>query len=120
VVTEPGPIVRYTVRPYYTFTPDGTIYDAMLTGDILAGGVWLVPLGHTMVADSNQKNASNRLCMWIDYPAWTMDDPYCAIHRLPIRNPFLFRARTEHAGEFTLQAHIDGVASNIVPVRVVP
>jgi hypothetical protein len=120
-VIEPGPIVRYTVRPYYTLMPDGvTTRPPMLTGDILAGGVWLVPLGDTLVADSNQKNAANRLCQWIELPTWTLDDPYCSIHRLPSRNPFLLRARTEHVGDLTIQAHIDGIDSNVVPIRVIP
>lgn len=118
---DPGPIVRYTVRPYYTVAPDGvTVRDPVLTGDVLMGGVWLVPLGDTIVVDSFQKNSMNRLCQWIDLPTWSIDDPYCAIYRTAIRNPFLLRARTEHVGDFTLSATIDGVASNVLPVRVVP
>jgi hypothetical protein len=120
IPTEPGPIVRYTVRPYHTVYPTGVPHDPVTTGDVLAGGVWIVPLGHVLIADSFQKNAANRLCQWIEYPEWTIDDPTCAIHRRPIGNPFLFKATTEHVGEFTLQATIDGVVSNVLRVRVVP
>lgn len=121
VPEAPGPIVRYTARPYYTVGPDGvTTFDPVIDGDITMGGVWRVPLGHTLVADSFQKNADNQLCQWVDLPVWTVEDPFCAVYRLGMRNPFLFKARTEHAGELVIRASIDGITSNDVRIRVEP
>jgi hypothetical protein len=58
------------------------------------------------------------LCVWINNPAWTLDDPSGVSELRPGQNnPFLLRTEVKEKGTMSLFARIDGVTSNVLEIR---
>ena len=84
-------------------------------------GNWIVYQGEFVVFDSTQKNSSGQECKWVHDPKWTVDDPGFVFIIKGSSQPFLMRVDVNKAEGFVqLSANIDGVDSNVLPVKIVP
>jgi hypothetical protein len=82
-------------------------------------GYWVLHQGEIVVFDLTQKNAGNQECKWVNDPTWDVDDPGFVFIIRGSSQPFLLRADVDKAeGFIDVQAHIDGVASNILKLHI--
>jgi hypothetical protein len=113
-----GPVVRYTIK---VRTVDNGTRDPELDGQ----GRFVVYVGERVDFDSTQKNAAGDICQWRDNPVWFVNDRNLPeessagiVYRRGSSQPFLLKLTMEGAGSFSVRAHIDGVDSNALELRV--
>jgi hypothetical protein len=118
----PGPVTRYTIKVR-------TVNNGERDAEQDAQGRFIVHPGERVDFDSTQKNAGNEICQWVANPDWTINGGACpletncpggVVYRRGSSQPFLLKTTIQQLGTFTVQASIDGVASNVLEVRSTP
>jgi len=118
----PGPVTRYTIKVR-------TVNNGERDAEPDASGRFIVHPGERVDFDSTQKNAGGDICQWINNPEWRINNSGCAeettcaggvVARRGSSQPFLLKTTIEQTGTFTVQASIDGVASNVLEMRSTP
>jgi hypothetical protein len=132
---QPGPVVRYAISPREQRTNGGQV-DIRVKARAGFDEVWCIDKDqeHRLDFNSNQRNAANKECCWLNDPSWTFSDPDNIAQEgqaLSGTNNFNFRLRTNPRGKrgtIYVQAEIDGIKSyewqsgsgySIQPLRVV-
>jgi hypothetical protein len=109
----PGPVARYTIK-VRSIDTGGKVYRDPFQD---SAGRWVVYPGEFVVFDSTQKNAGGEICVWVNNPAWELNDPTGVLTLRPGQNePFLLRTDVDHKGEMSLTATVDGVTSNVLEI----
>jgi hypothetical protein len=117
-----GPVTRYTIK---VRTVNNGERDAVQD----ASGFFIVHPGERVDFDSTQKNAGGEICQWINNPEWAIDGGACpmettcaggVVFRRGSSQPFLLKTTIQQLGTFTVEASIDGVASNVLNMRSTP
>jgi hypothetical protein len=112
----PGPVERYTIKVRSIDMGNFNYRDPFQD----AAGRWVVYPDEFLVFDSTQKNAGGELCVWINNPTWSLQDPGGVLAlRDGQNNPFLLRTDVKKKGEMSLFATIDGVVSNVLEISAV-
>jgi len=88
-------------------------------GEQDSAGNWIIHPGERVVFDVTQRNGAGQICNWINDPEWTVDDPDGVLLVRDSTIPFFLRTDVEHKGHFELQAHMDGIDSNVLHVTSV-
>jgi hypothetical protein len=114
----PGPVVRFTIKVR-------TVDNGTRDPEQDAQGRFVVFVGERVDFDSTQKNATGDICAWTDNPTWFVNDRDLpeetstgVVLRRGSSQPFLLKLTMEGTGSFSVRAHIDGVDSNVLEMRV--
>jgi hypothetical protein len=113
-----GPVVRFTIKVR-------TVDNGERDPDVDGQGRFVVFVGERVDFDSTQKNAAGDICQWTSNPVWFISDRNVPeetstgiVHRRGSSQPFLLKLTMEGTGSFSVRAHIDGVDSNVLEMRV--
>ena len=132
---QAGPVTRYAISPREQ-RADGSIVDIRVRAKPGFDEVWCIDKDqeHRMDFNSNQRNAANKECCWVNDPSWKFEDPDGIAQEgqsLAGTNHFNFRLRANPRGKrgtIYVSAEIDGIPSyewqsgsgyHIGPLRVV-
>ncbi len=107
-----GPITQAKVAVRSIDTGGFNYRDPTQDGD----GNWVMHPGEFVVFDLSQRNGAGEKCKWINDPVWSWEDEEEIISVRGSSQPFLLRVDILHKGYFEVQAEIDGIKSNVLPV----